>query len=221
MPSSVYTRLAKPALDRILAGAGLVVLSPVLVGVALVVRRRLGRPVVFRQVRPGLGGRPFEMLKFRTMTDARTPDGSLQPDGERLTPIGRFLRRTSLDELPGLVNVLRGEMSLVGPRPLLTRYLPYFTEREQARFHVLPGITGWAQVHGRNAVGWDARLACDVWYVENRSAALDARILWRTAVAVFRSEGVVEDPGAAMLDLDAERAGSAEPAGSPSWDVNR
>ena len=204
----------KYVLESVFAGVALAVATPVLVATAVVVRVRLGSPVLFRQVRPGLGARPFEMLKFRTMTDARAPDGTLRSDGERLTPTGRFLRRTSLDELPGLVNVLRGEMSLVGPRPLLTRYLPYYTDRERVRFTVRPGITGWAQVHGRNDARWDARLAHDVWYVANRSAALDARILWRTVAAVFRRDGVVEDPGAAMLDLDAERAGRAGAAGT-------
>lgn len=192
-------------LDRALAAAGLIVLSPVVAGVALVVRLRLGRPVLFRQVRPGRDEQVFEMLKFRTMTDARRPDGSLRSDGERLTPTGRLLRKTSLDELPSLVNVLRGEMSLVGPRPLLVRYLPYFTDAERARFRVRPGITGWAQVQGRNEVGWDQRLAHDVWYVEHQSFALDLRILVRTVAAVFQRKGLVVDPGAAMLDLDAER----------------
>ena len=195
----------KRLLDLVAASAGLVVLAPVIAATALVVRVRLGSPVVFRQVRPGLGERPFEMLKFRTMTDARTPDGMLRPDGERLTATGRLLRRTSLDELPSLVNVLRGDLSLVGPRPLLMRYLPHFTDRERLRFTVRPGITGWAQVHGRNDLAWDRRLAHDVWYVEHRSLALDLRILLQTVGAVFRSRGVVEDPGAAMLDLDAER----------------
>ena len=195
----------KRLLDLVAASAGLVVLAPVIAATALVVRVRLGSPVVFRQVRPGRGERPFEMLKFRTMTDARTPGGALLPDGERLTATGRLLRRTSLDELPSLVNVLRGDLSLVGPRPLLMRYLPHFTDRERLRFTVRPGITGWAQVHGRNELAWDRRLAHDVWYVENRSLALDVRILLRTVAAVFRSRGVVEDPGAEMLDLDAER----------------
>ena len=203
--TSVYPRFVKPALDRTVAGIALVALSPVIAGVALVVRSRVGRPVIFRQVRPGRGERPFEMLKFRTMTDACAPDGTLRPDGERLTATGRLLRKTSLDELPSLVNVVRGELSLVGPRPLLMRYLPYFTDAERARFHIRPGITGWAQVHGRNELHWDRRLEHDVWYVEHQSAALDLRILLRTVAAVFRSEGVVEDPGAAMLDLDAER----------------
>lgn len=198
----------KRLIDITASAAALVILAPVVALVAALVRLKLGTPVVFRQTRPGLHEAPFEMLKFRTMTDARGADGALLSDGERLTPTGRLLRKTSLDELPSLVNVLRGEMSLVGPRPLLMRYLPYFTDAERARFTVRPGITGWAQVHGRNEVRWDRRLSLDVWYVEHRSLALDLRILWKTVAAVVRSEGVIEDPGADMLDLDAERAPS-------------
>lgn len=173
---------------------------------AAVVRARLGSPVVFSQDRPGRHGDVFRMHKFRTMTDARGADGSLLPDSERLTPTGRWLRATSLDELPTLVNVIKGDMSFVGPRPLLTRYTPYFTQEERRRFVVRPGITGWAQVNGRNTAPWDERLAMDVWYVKNRSLMLDARILARTVGAVLKRSGVVVDPESVMKNLDDERA---------------
>ena len=176
-----------------------VLLSPVLVMLAALVRWRLGRPVLFRQVRPGLGGRPFELRKFRTMRNARGPDGELLPDADRLTPLGRFLRATSLDELPELVNVLRGEMSLVGPRPLLTEYLPLYTAEQARRHEVRPGITGWAQVNGRNALDWPARLALDVWYVDHQSSWLDLKILWLTLWKVVRREGISQ-PGQATME---------------------
>ena len=185
-----YTRVAKPALDRAAAAAALVVLSPVTGGVALVVARKLGRPVLFRQTRPGLHGAPFEMVKFRTMTDARDASGALLPDAERLTPFGRFLRSSSLDELPELWNVLRGEMSLVGPRPLLMRYLDRFTPEQARRHDVRPGITGLAQVSGRNAISWDDKFGLDVQYVERCSPRLDAWILWTTVVRVLRRDGI-------------------------------
>ena len=190
---SRYTRLAKPALDRSLAAAGLVVLAPVLGGIALAVRTRLGRPVLFRQTRPGLHGRPFEMVKFRTMTDARGPGGALLPDADRLPPFGRWLRSTSLDELPELWNVLRGEMSLVGPRPLLTRYLDRYTPEQARRHEVRPGITGLAQTSGRNALSWPDRFALDVRYVDTLSLGLDLRILARTVRQVVRRDGVAAE----------------------------
>jgi sugar transferase EpsL len=180
----------KRALDVIASAAGLLALSPVLGLVALVVRVNLGSPVFFRQVRPGLHGRPFRLVKFRTMRDAAGPDGRPLPDAERLTPFGRFLRASSLDELPELWNVLRGEMSLVGPRPLLTEYLPLYSPRQARRHEVRPGLTGWAQVNGRNALGWKERLELDVWYVEHRSLALDLRILLRTVATVFARRGI-------------------------------
>ena len=163
---------------------------PVLGAVALLVRRRLGAPVLFRQQRPGIGGRLFELRKFRTMTDARDAAGRLLPDVERLTPFGRWLRSTSLDELPELLNVLRGEMSLVGPRPLLPAYLPLYSERHRLRHAVPPGITGLAQVSGRNALTWPERFDLDVQYAESNSLAGDVALLWQTLRAVLRREGI-------------------------------
>jgi lipopolysaccharide/colanic/teichoic acid biosynthesis glycosyltransferase len=164
----------------------------------LLVRRRLGSPALFRQVRPGLHGRPFTMVKFRTMTDARDAGGHLLPDADRLTPFGRLLRSTSLDELPELWNVLKGDMSLVGPRPLLMDYLPLYTPEQARRHEVRPGITGWAQVNGRNAVAWPDRFRLDVWYVDHRSLRLDMRIIWLTLVRVFQRHGVSAEGEATM-----------------------
>lgn len=180
----------KRAFDIVAAAALLLVLSPILLLAALAVKWRLGSPVLFRQVRPGLNGRPFEMIKFRTMTDARDPEGELLPDSVRLTPLGRLLRSTSIDELPELWNVLKGDMSLVGPRPLLMEYLPLYSPRQMRRHDVRPGLTGWAQVSGRNALSWEDKFAADVWYVDNRSFMLDLRILWRTVLMVVRREGI-------------------------------
>jgi lipopolysaccharide/colanic/teichoic acid biosynthesis glycosyltransferase len=191
--------------DLVLAPVALVILLPVLAVVTLLVRLSCGSPVLFRQVRPGLRCRPFTIFKFRTMTDAKTPDGNLLSDRERLTRVGRLLRRASLDELPALINVLKGEMSLVGPRPLLMHYLPYFSEREQLRHAVRPGMTGWAQVNGRNLVPWDTRLAMDVWYVENWSLRLDLRILCMTVLQALRGVGVAPDTEAVETDLALER----------------
>lgn len=180
----------KRLFDLVVAGCALVVLSIPLLVLTLIVRKRLGRPAFFRQVRPGMNGKPFEMIKFRTMTDARDAHGTLLPDAERLTDFGRFLRATSLDELPELWNVLKGDMSLVGPRPLLMEYLPLYS-REQARRHaVRPGVTGWAQVNGRNALSWDEKFALDVWYVDHHSLWLDLRILAMTVRKVVVREGI-------------------------------
>ena len=180
----------KRCLDVGVAVSGLFVLSPVIAGTAALVRWRLGSPVLFRQRRPGLRGEPFVMLKFRTMRDATGEDGLPLPDADRLTGLGRFLRRTSLDELPELWNVLRGEMSLVGPRPLLMDYLAHYTPEQMRRHDVRPGITGWAQVNGRNALSWEEKFACDLWYVEHRSLGLDLRILWLTIRQVLRRSGI-------------------------------
>jgi sugar transferase EpsL len=193
--------IGKRVLDVVIAGAALVVLSPVLAVVAVLVRLRLGSPVLFRQERAGLDGRPFVLTKLRTMTDERGPDGALLPDEDRLPAFGSFLRSTSLDELPELVHVLRGEMSLVGPRPLPTKYLDRYSPRQARRHEVRPGITGWAQVNGRNAAGWAERLEMDVWYVENRSLLLDLRVLWRTLRVVASRDGVAEDGQATMTEF--------------------
>lgn len=182
----------KRLLDVLVSGVGLALLSPVIALTAVLVAVRLGRPVLFRQVRPGLHGRPFTVAKFRTMTDARGADGALLPDAQRLTPFGAALRRTSLDELPQLWNVLRGDMSLVGPRPLLMEYLPLYNARQARRHEVRPGITGWAQVRGRNALTWDERFDLDLWYVENRSFWLDLRILLLTLLRVVQRHGVTQ-----------------------------
>ncbi|MBL0225530.1 MAG: sugar transferase [Geobacteraceae bacterium] len=200
----------KRAFDICAALSALLLLSPLLLSTALLVRIKLGSPVIFSQPRPGRHGRPFSILKFRTMTDRRDEAGNLLLDAERLTPFGRMLRSTSLDELPELINVLKGDMSLVGPRPLLMRYLPYYTERENLRHTIRPGITGWAQINGRNCLGWDDRLALDIWYVEHRSFLLDLSIIFRTVAAVFKREGLVADPRSIMLNLDEERAGRQE-----------
>lgn len=168
----------------------LVLLAPVLLITALLVLNKLGSPVLFRQVRPGLDGRPFEMVKFRTMREAVDPDGQSLSDAERLTDFGRFLRSSSLDELPELWNVLKGEMSLVGPRPLLMDYVPLYSPEQARRHDVRPGVTGWAQVNGRNAISWDEKFKLDVWYVDNRSFSQDLKILLMTVAKVARSEGV-------------------------------
>ncbi|NTU70930.1 MAG: sugar transferase [Coriobacteriia bacterium] len=183
----------KSALDAIASGVLLIVLSPVLLVLAVLVRAKLGSPVLFAQQRPGQNGRVFTLYKFRTMRDVPNAQGDVDAvasDAERLTGFGRALRATSLDELPELANVLLGDMSIVGPRPLLTEYLTRYNDRQARRHEVRPGITGWAQVNGRNAVSWDERFEMDVWYVDNRSFALDCRILAMTVTTVFAREGV-------------------------------
>jgi sugar transferase EpsL len=194
----------KRAIDLIVALVAFVLMAPILIATALAVRIGLGRPVLFRQMRPGLGGRPFALLKFRTMTEARDAAGRPLPDDRRLTPLGQLLRRTSLDELPELINVLKGDMSLVGPRPLLMDYLPHYTPEQARRHEVRPGLTGWAAVNGRNATSWEQRLAQDVWYVDHRSFALDCRILLRTVAKVIRQEGISQDGHATMPRFDEE-----------------
>ena len=180
----------KRLFDITAAFAALLLLALPLALLTWQVRRKLGSPAFFRQVRPGMHGQPFEMVKFRTMTDARGADGALLPDADRLTPFGRFLRASSLDELPELWNVLKGEMSLVGPRPLLMEYLPLYSPQQARRHEVRPGITGWAQVNGRNALGWDEKFKLDVWYVDHRSLWLDFKILWLTVKKVLVREGI-------------------------------
>lgn len=180
----------KRLFDIVLALLLLLILLPVLIAVAITVRVSMGSPIIFKQVRAGLHGRPFVMYKFRTMTDARDEEGRLLPDALRLTKVGRFLRATSLDELPELLNVLKGDMSLVGPRPLRVEYLPLYTPEQARRHEVPPGITGWAQVNGRNAISWEQRFELDVWYVDNRSIVLDIKILLLTLVSVLKREGI-------------------------------
>lgn len=189
----------KRLLDLVLTLPALVVLAPVLALLALLVRLKLGAPVLFRQQRPGLGGKPFTIYKFRTMTDARDAQGNLLPDAQRLTAFGRFLRSSSLDELPELWNVLKGDMSLVGPRPLLMQYLSRYTPQQARRHEVWPGITGWAQVNGRNALRWEEKFALDVWYVDHQSLWLDAKILGMTVWQVFKREGI-NQPGQATME---------------------
>ena len=204
-------RLAvKAAADRILGGAGLVVASPVLVAAAVAIRATMGSPVLFVQTRAGRGGVPFRVVKFRTMGAERDAAGLALDDGARLTPLGRFLRASSIDELPQLWNVLRGQVSLVGPRPLLLRYLPRYTAEQARRHDVLPGITGWAQVNGRNAISWDERFALDVWYVDHWTLTLDLKILAMTIGKVLRREGVSREGHATMpeflgSDVEGER----------------
>ncbi|MFC0129007.1 sugar transferase [Ralstonia solanacearum] len=182
--------MLKRMFDIAVASLALVLLSPVLVLVYWRVRARLGSPALFTQLRPGRAGRPFRMVKFRTMTDARAADGTPLSDAERLTPLGRMLRASSLDELPELWNVIRGDMSLVGPRPLLMDYLPLYTPSQARRHEVRPGITGWAQVNGRNALSWEQKFALDVWYVDHRSFWLDLRILGMTVRKVLKRDGI-------------------------------
>jgi sugar transferase EpsL len=184
-----YDRV-KRVIDVVLVSIGSVAIAPLFAVLAWRVRREFGTPILFRQVRPGLHGRRFELRKFRTMTDERGPDGRLLPDDERLTRFGAWLRSTSLDEIPEMLNVLRGEMSLVGPRPLLVEYLDHYTPEQARRHQVRPGITGWSQIHGRNDMPWDRKLALDVWYVDHRSLTLDLRILYRTLWVMVTRQGV-------------------------------
>ena len=193
--SSLYHAFGKRLLDLLLTVPALVVLSPILMVAALLVRVALGSPVLFRQIRPGLNEKPFAVMKFRTMTDLRDQDGKLLPDKQRMTRLGAFLRKTSIDELPELVNVLKGEMSLVGPRPLLVQYLPYYTERERLRHAVRPGLTGLSQVNGRNYLPWDDRLEMDVQYLEKMSLVLDLQIMFQTIYQVLRTKNVAVLPG--------------------------
>lgn len=194
----MYRRFCKRALDLMAAVLALIILSPVLLAIALMVRLKLGAPVLFRQQRPGLHGAPFRMAKFRTMTSARDAQGNLLPDAQRLTSFGRFLRSTSLDELPELWNVVRGDMSLVGPRPLLIQYLPLYSPEQARRHEVRPGITGWAQVNGRNAISWEQKFEYDVWYVDHLSLWLDLRIIAQTLAKIVRREGISQAGEATM-----------------------
>ena len=188
----------KRLIDVFGAAAGLILLSPVLLALVIFIRRRMGPPAIFTQRRAGLRGEPFVLFKFRSMNEARGERGELLPDKDRLTEFGRFLRRCSLDELPQLWNVLKGDMSLVGPRPLLLDYVPLYNETQRGRLDVRPGITGWAQVNGRNALSWDEKFVLDVWYVEHRSLLLDLKILWLTFLKIMKREGI-SAPGEATM----------------------
>ena len=188
----------KRFLDIVGSAFGLLLFSPILLIVGLMVRYEYGSPVIFSQLRPGMGGKVFKMIKFRTMTNERDEKGDLLPDDVRLTKLGRFLRSTSLDEVPELVNVLKGDMSLVGPRPLLAEYLPLYSERQARRHEVRPGVTGWAQVNGRNALSWEEKFELDVWYVENRTLWLDIKILFLTVWKVIRRDDISQDGEATM-----------------------
>lgn len=195
----------KRTFDLLVASIGLLILALPLLVLVWLVRRKIGSPVLFRQLRPGLNGQPFEMIKFRSMTDERDARGVLLPDAQRLTPFGRFLRSSSLDELPELWNVLRGEMSLVGPRPLLMEYLPLYSPEQARRHEVRPGITGWAQVNGRNSISWADKFALDVWYVDHRSLWLDVRILWLTVRKVLVRDGISAAGEATMPRFEGDK----------------
>ncbi len=196
----------KRSLDCVGAVTGLLLLSPVLAAVTIAIRLTMGRPVLFRQKRPGHKGIPFELLKFRTMRVLSREEAMVDSDAQRLTKLGKFLRKTSLDELPELWNVLKGQMSLVGPRPLLMEYLDRYSEKQRRRHDVLPGITGWAQVNGRNAISWEEKFELDVWYVDNRSFLLDMKIIWLTTANVLRRKGVSAEGHATMPKFTGSRA---------------
>lgn len=197
----IYDRVIKRIIDLLLSGLALLVLSPVYLVLAVLVRRRLGSPVIFSQQRPGRNGRIFEMYKFRSMTDVRNAEGELLPDEYRLTEFGKKLRATSLDELPELWNIFKGDMSIVGPRPLLVRYLPRYNERQKHRHDVRPGLTGWAQVNGRNAISWEQKFAYDVEYVEKESFLLDLKIILMTVGKVLHRSGINQDGNATMEEF--------------------
>lgn len=201
--------MIKRAFDIVASTFGLLLLAPVIAVLAWQIRQKLGSPVLFRQTRPGLHGKPFQMIKFRTMRDAVGPDGQPLPDSERMTPFGSFLRSASLDELPELWNVLRGDMSLVGPRPLLMEYLPLYSTEQARRHAVRPGVTGWAQINGRNALSWEEKFRLDVWYVDNQSFWLDLKILALTVKKVFVREGISAAGEATMPKFTGSRDESA------------
>lgn len=193
--------MLKNIVDRSLSVAALLVVAPIMLALACVIRLRMGRPVLFRQLRIGRAERPFTLVKFRTMTKDSDSKGNPLPDAQRLTALGRFLRASSLDELPQLWNVLKGDMSLVGPRPLLPEYLPLYTATQRRRHHVKPGITGWAQIHGRNGLSWEKKFELDVWYADHRSLWLDAKIMWLTVLKVGCSEGISQQGHATMTEF--------------------
>lgn len=201
--------MVKRAFDLVVALAAAIVLLPVMAVVAILIAWKLGRPVLFRHERPGLHGKPFKLVKFRTLGPGSWPDGTIKDDRDRMTPLGRVLRTLSLDELPGLWNVIKGEMSLVGPRPLLMQYLPLYSPRQARRHEVRPGITGLAQVSGRNALGWDAKFELDVRYVEQHNLRMDLHILALTVLKVFRRDGI-SAPGEATMPIFTGSAGERE-----------
>lgn len=203
--ASFYEKYIKRALDIVLSGAAMLVLSPVLLVTALLVRTKLGSPVLFHQDRPGKDGKIFRLFKFRSMTDERDAEGELLPDEIRLTKFGKLLRSTSLDELPELWNIFRGDMSIVGPRPLLVKYLPLYNEEQRHRHDVRPGLTGWAQVNGRNSITWEDKFRYDVWYVRNISFLLDVKIVFLTVKKVFCREGISSEDSATMEDFMGEQ----------------
>jgi sugar transferase EpsL len=207
--NGLYQALVKPVLDRAAAAVALLVCVPILLAIAVIVRVKLGSPILFCQTRPGRAGRPFTVYKFRTMSDARDGNGRLLDDARRLTPFGRWLRGTSLDELPELWNILRGEMSFVGPRPLLMEYLSHYSPRQARRHEVKPGITGWAQINGRNAISWDERFERDLWYVDHVSFALDVKILFQTVLAVLLRKGISAARHATMPRFDSQTTSAA------------
>lgn len=195
----------KRLFDVVVASFALLVLALPAFALALLIRSKLGSPVLFKQVRPGFLGQHFTIVKFRTMTNARGPDGTLLPDAHRLTTFGKFLRSSSLDELPEILNVLKGEMSLVGPRPLMVDYLPLYTADQARRHEVRPGITGWAQINGRNAISWEDKFKLDVWYVDNQNLCLDIKILWLTVKKVVVREGISAADDATMPEFKGSR----------------
>lgn len=199
MKKSFYRSFGKRLLDLVLTVPALIILSPLLIVLGFLVRLKLGSPVLFRQMRPGLNEKPFVMLKFRTMSDARDEHGELLPDAQRLTRFGVFLRKSSIDELPEIINVLKGDMSLVGPRPLLMQYLDRYTPEQARRHEVKPGITGWAQVNGRNAITWEEKFKLDVWYVDNWSLWLDIKVVAMTIRKILKREGISQ-PGQATME---------------------
>lgn len=198
----MYRRWGKRSLDLIVGVFALLLLSPVICVLAVLVRWKLGSPILFQQERPGLHGRVFQLRKFRSMTSALDANGDLKPDEQRLTSFGKWLRATSLDELPELWNVIRGEMSLVGPRPLLVEYLPLYSSEQARRHQVCPGITGWAQVNGRNELTWEDKFEFDVWYVDHVKFSVDASIIFRTILSVFRREGISSEDSSTMSRFD-------------------
>lgn len=199
--------MLKRAIDLAIGSSVFLVSAPILVGASVAIAKSMGRPVLFKQQRPGLNGEPFYIYKFRTMTDARDDQGELLPDEQRMTKVGSFIRKTSIDELPQLINVIKGDLSLVGPRPLLMEYLPLYSDEQKKRHLVKPGITGWAQVNGRNAISWEAKFKLDVWYVENQSFKLDMYILYKTFINVLNRKDVSAKDHVTMEKF----------RGSPQW----